>query len=261
MEIITANLIGPTCGNTSLGNELFVCATALALGWDHSDRNTIFKRNAPQPHHKSTILRNLPYGDVPLEKDLYLYNEPTFTFTPIPIKNNICLQGNFQSYKYFEKYEKSIQILMEVPLADKLKYLRDINPYNKILGAIHVRRGDYLALDEHHPVLSIDYYKKAIELMPEVEHWVICSDDIDWCKDNFNFLPSKYFSEGRKDYEDMWIMSLAKYHIIANSTFSWWSAFLSQEKNKKVIYPSTWFGPAKTDHNTCDLFPTNWSKL
>lgn len=258
MEIITANLIGPTHGNTSLGNDLFVIAATLGLGWSNPSKKVIFNKDHIQDHHKNTIMRNLPYGEMP--DILNSYDEPNYTFNEIPLQSNIMLKGYFQSYKYFYKYEKQLQELLEASKFDRIKYMLEINPDKKTLGAIHVRRGDYVTLQDSHPVLSIDYYKKAINRFPEVEHWVICSDEIAWCKDNFNFLPSKYFSEGRKDYEDIWIMSLAKYHIIANSTFSWWSAFLSKEKDKKVIYPSTWFGPAIT-HNTCDLFPTNWSKL
>tara|TARA_B100001758_G_C18415358_1_gene619101 strand:+ start:3871 stop:4653 length:783 start_codon:yes stop_codon:yes gene_type:complete len=260
--MVTAHLLGPTLyepPNSSLGNELFVCMAALAHGWK-TQQDVVFLESEIQSHHKNTIFKNITTSNNIVESSLNIYHEPGFTYTPVPNLNNICLRGYFQSPKYFEDYTTKLQDMFGVGRFDKLSMMTDCNPDKKVLGALHVRRGDYLSMPDFHNVLDIDYYKKAVKEFPEVEHWIICSDDINWCKENFDFIPSKYFSEGRQDYEDIWLMSIAQYHIIANSTFSWWSAWLSKEKDKKVIYPAQWFGPA-INHDTSDLFPSTWRSI
>mgnify|MGYP006172168467 CR=1 FL=1 len=253
--MVTGSLIVDSGGNTSLGNKLFCVATILSLAWDNED-TPVFSEKVG---HKNSIFKNLSYTPINLG-DVSYYDEPSYRFNSIPYQKNIYLRGYFQSYKYFNKYTSRIQILLGIPTLDKFKLLDEVNPDKKYLGALHVRRGDYLYQPDHHPTATLDYYKEAIDRCPEVEHWIICSDDIDWCKDAFSFLPSKYFSEGRSDYEDIWLLSIADTYIIANSTFSWWSAWLSDSNRKKVIYPGNWFGP-KVSHSIQDLIPPTWVRV
>ena len=133
--------------------------------------------------------------------------------------------------------------------------------YSEILNgetcSIHVRRGDYLGLNGHHPVCDLEYYNKSINLFDKNTKFLVFSDDIKWCQENFkgeNFI----FISGNRDFIDIWLMSLCQNNIIANSTFSWWGAWLNQNINKKVIAPSKWFGPLKINHNTQDLIPEAW---
>jgi hypothetical protein len=113
--------------------------------------------------------------------------------------------------------------------------------------------------------LDLDYYKKAISKMSELTGvktddtlFVIFSDDINWCKENFTFLIHTNFIN-EKDYVEMFIMSRCEHNIIANSSFSWWSAFLNTNPNKKVIYPSKWF--LTKNLNTKDLHPKSWVSI
>ena len=125
--------------------------------------------------------------------------------------------------------------------------------------SIHVRRGDYLKLPNHHPVQSLNYLMKGVREMPEDTKFLIFSDDINWCKQNFPNIPDKFiFIEGNSDYEDLLLMSLCKNNIIANSSFSWWAAWLNENVDKKVIAPSKWFGTANSINNTKDLIPETW---
>jgi 5'(3')-deoxyribonucleotidase len=97
--------------------------------------------------------------------------------------------------------------------------------------------------------------------MPKNSIFLIFSDDIEWCKENFPNISDKFiFIEGNKDYEDLYIMSKCKNNIISNSTFSWWGAWLNQNENKKVVAPLKWFG-SSINHNTKDLYCDGWIKI
>ena len=111
--------------------------------------------------------------------------------------------------------------------------------------SIHVRRGDYLKHKnlQTHGLCSLDYYKKAIDYLLDQKsnlNFFVFSDDLEWCKNNFDFVQNIFYCEG-SPIEDFILMSSCKYNIIANSSFSWWSAFLNQNQNKIIIYPNNWF--------------------
>jgi hypothetical protein len=103
--------------------------------------------------------------------------------------------------------------------------------------SLHIRRGDYLT-DASMDVLSIDYYRSAIEKMGINKKYVVFSDDINWCKKNLQFIPKKIFVTRNKDYLDLLTMAKFKYHITANSTFSWWGAYLSGCPAENIISPN-----------------------
>ena len=127
---------------------------------------------------------------------------------------------------------------------------------------LHVRRGDYLALQNFHPVQSDEYYKKALELT-KPENLLVFSDDIDWVKSNLLLDEASVFinhNKGNESYNDMRLMSLCKHHVIANSSFSWWGAYLNSHTKKIVLYPSVWFGEI-VKHDTKDLCPPDWIKI
>jgi hypothetical protein len=118
-----------------------------------------------------------------------------------------------------------------------------------------------LGLQNYHPIQTIEYYQNAIKIIGEENHFVIFSDDIKWCEENFNFLKNKTFISGNTDYEDLYLMSMCKHNIIANSTFSWWGGWLNCNIDKKVIIPSKWFGISNSHLNTNDLYCNKWIKL
>ena len=136
---------------------------------------------------------------------------------------------------------------------------RYLNTPNEICS-IHVRRGDYLTKPNIHPTQTINYYMDAVKLMSPNTLFLVFSDDIGWCKDNFKDFTNIVFIEGNSDYEDLLLMSLCDNNIICNSSFSWWAAWLNQNPNKKVVAPKLWFGSG-LNHNTKDITPENWIEL
>jgi hypothetical protein len=260
MGIISTRLMG------GLGNMMFQIATAHSVAIRDNKEMICDIRDMQIPHKPYTIYTNNILRNVKFSNDLINLNhmgEGGFHYTPIPkIDGNVKLVGHFQSEKYFTNYKTEILKLFEIDDTTK-NYL--LEKYGVIINqdtcSIHIRRGDYLGLPTHHPTQSIDYYKNAIQIVGEKKHFLVFSDDIEWCKENFNFLNNKTFISDNKDYEDLYLMSLCKNNIIANSTFSWWGAWLNNNENKKVIIPSKWFGVYNSHLNTNDLYCDKWIKL
>ena len=159
-------------------------------------------------------------------------------------KKDYNLTNLMHSYQYwYPKYEKDIMNLawnkQLFEIASNLK--EQLFPANKELVSLHIRRGDYL-LPQHHHFCSLDneYYEGALaSYICEIEkyHFVIFSNDITWCKENLIEGDMVTFIEPNSDYVDMILMSLCDHNIIANSSFSWWSAFMNKNPNKKIISP------------------------
>jgi hypothetical protein len=260
MGIISTRLMG------GLGNMMFQIATAHSVAIRDNKEMICDIRDMQIPHKPYTFYTNNILRNVKFSNDLINLNhmgEGGFHYTPIPkIDGNVKLVGHFQSEKYFTNYKTEILKLFEIDDTTK-NYL--LEKYGVIINqdtcSIHIRRGDYLGLPTHHPTQSIDYYKNAIQIVGEKKHFLVFSDDIEWCKENFNFLNNKTFISDNKDYEDLYLMSLCKNNIIANSTFSWWGAWLNNNENKKVIIPSKWFGVYNSHLNTNDLYCDKWIKL
>ena len=124
---------------------------------------------------------------------------------------------------------------------------------------MHIRRTDYVTSNGYHPVQSLDYYQNAIDLIGDYDNLYIFSDDINWCKDNLKFK-NMIFRYGNSDIEDLFLMSMCANNIIANSTFSWWAAWLNERPDKRVISPSKWLGE-QTNLNTNDIIPLDWIKI
>jgi Glycosyl transferase family 11 len=178
------------------------------------------------------------------------------------------LDGYWQSEKYFIDCSKLIRkdFTFKNELDSyNLKLKSKIDKTNSV--SIHIRRGDYvnnLNTNATHGLCSIDYYIKAVNYITErIEspYFFVFSDDIEWAKKNImlNF-PCQFISHniGSKSYLDMQLMSLCKHNVIANSSFSWWGAWLNSNDNKIVIAPRKWFA-VNTD--ICDLIPSNWISL
>lgn len=121
--------------------------------------------------------------------------------------------------------------------------------------AVHVRRGDYITLADHHPPASVAYYRAAIDTLGET-NVLVFSDDIFWTRENLGWTKPMAFVEGNEDYEDLFLMSCCEHHVIANSSFSWWGAYLS--KNPRPIYPRRWYGPAHSVIDASLMFPDRW---
>jgi hypothetical protein len=169
------------------------------------------------------------------------------------------LDGYYQNERYFKEYRENILSLFSIDESTK-NYLTE--KYSDIsfdnTCSIHVRRGNYVERQHFHPLQTVEYYKRAISIIGEKTLFLIFSDDIEWCKINLDFIENKIFISGNLDYQDLYLMSMCNHNIIANSSFSWWGAWLNKHINKKVIYPSHWFnnGPDSTQ-----IGGENWIKI
>lgn len=197
----------------------------------------------------------------------YVY-EKTFTFEPniLKLKSNIYLEGYWQTPQYFEEIETIIR--------QDFTFKEDISIQNKALAqkieatesiAIHIRRGDFLT-NALHNVFEMDYVLKSTQLMleklGEKITFFVFSDDIDWCKDNLNNVNPNiewHYCDGGSAKEDLQLMSSCKHFIVANSSFSWWAAWLSNNINKIVVAPKKWFNDPQKD--TSDLLPNTWIQI
>lgn len=182
------------------------------------------------------------------------------------------LDGWFQSYRYFAEYSEDIQRIFTVQtiVSDQNREMLDtIASAKKNAVSIHVRRGDYVTLDtanKWHGVCSIGYYETAIQSMIE-KIWnpvfFIFSDDITWCKENIHFPDGIQFHfvdyNWKAWHEDLRLMYSCSHHILANSSFSWWWAYLGWNPDKMIIAPKKWL---HTDtFNTQNLIPPSWVLL
>lgn len=179
-----------------------------------------------------------------------VYVEPFFHFNPIPHFTQVDLSGYFQSYKYFTGYESLIKNIFEFSFSTEKYY--DV-------ASIHIRRGDYVTIgNDYHTNLSDYYYQRAMSIV-NASRYLVFSDDIDWCKTKF-VGPQYAFAQGNSPAEDMAMMARCDHNIIANSSFSWWAAYLNKNPSKKIVAPQTWFGP-KLPHDTKDLTPPEWIRI
>lgn len=227
-----------------LGNILFQAATTIALA---------LRNNDTYEFPKTWIDRK--YFNIPEDRfvdKLYFYetyNEQYYHYSKIPYKKNLNINGYVQSYKYFESHSDIIkQLLTPNIITDKQNYT-----------SIHVRRTDYLIHKGCYNILTRDnYYDQAMELSGG-KKFLIFSDDLAYCKNIFGGNEFD-FAEGNHPVKDLSLMLNCSGNIIANSSFSWWGAWLNEVQN--VIAPKIWFGPelAKT-HDTKDLCPNNWIRI
>jgi hypothetical protein len=184
------------------------------------------------------------------------------------LPKNVLLNGYWQSEKYFlnikEQLLNEITPNYEFTLKGKF-YHYEISKSKAV--SIHVRRGDYLNMPsaiDFHGTCSMDYYKSAIlkldEKFSDLKYFIF-SDDINWCKSEFNFLKSPIFIEEepeKKSSQDLFLMSYCKHNIIANSSYSWWAAWLNKSHSKLVIAPKKWFANKLNDSDIC---PETWIRL
>jgi len=268
--MITCNVLGPSeiDGHylAGLGNQMFTVATTIALALDNNDEAVFpdIKRRDWYGNYIDNIFRNLKV-DVDKSFVRCMFQESSWNYKEIPYSPDLCLNGYFQSEKYFKHRRKEILETFKVP-DDMLFYLN--KEYKEILQkdntvAVHIRRGDYLTprLSQYHYAQKPDYYERAMDSFGDDFHFVFFSDDIDWCKETFS-RKGIYFVEGEEDVVDLYLMSMMKHNIIANSTFSWWGAWMNQNPNKRVIAPKKWYGP-KNSHKEYnhDLISSDWEVL
>jgi hypothetical protein len=179
------------------------------------------------------------------------------------------LMGYWQSERYFADVAPTIRkdFTFREPLSGRnLELAAEITSVNAV--SLHVRRGDYVSdpkTTATHRVCSLEYYHSAIKYIAdhvERPHFFVFSDDMDWVKSNLKSqFPLSYVdhNQGADSYNDMRLMSLCHHHIISNSSFSWWGAWLDDRPDKIVIAPKRWFANYEAD--TRDLYCPGWVLL
>lgn len=200
-----------------------------------------------------------------IKEQSLLFNEDIFN-----LKDGQYVEGYFQSEKYFSSIRN---VLLETFIIkhDTSKYLKLIEKKiskSKATCSIHVRRGDFINTKNKniHGNCTLDYYFSAISYIEkridDVSYFIF-SDDIDWVKSNLKLEKTIYIDnfKDRIPHEDIYLMSLCDHNIIANSSFSWWGAWLNKNINKIVIAPKKWFVDENLQNTSTDIFCESWIRI
>ena len=171
----------------------------------------------------------------------------------------VSLYGFFQTEKYFKHIADEIR--EDFSFKDEIK-----NPCKEMINTVedpislHIRRGDFLINNANHNNLTLDYYAKALDKFDSDRNVIIFSDDTQWCKEQELFSNDRFLvSESGDSYVDLCLMSMCSDFIIANSSFSWWGAWLANKGT--VIAPKKWFGPNNAHLDTSDLYIKHWNVI
>jgi len=213
-----------------------------------------------------------------VQERFFHFDEELFNQCP----DNVSLHGFFQSEKYFQHVSDEIR-------KDFTFHDEHLGPCKEMIDSVegepimlHVRRGDpnltdprgfmwsYTQCGDQHPVQPVEYYERALAEFDDDQPVIVFSDSVDWVKEQEFFSgdrflisePQEKYADGSfTPYADLCLMSLCSHAIIANSSMSWWGAWLIANPHKKVIAPRMWFGPAYADKDTKDLYCPNWIVL
>jgi hypothetical protein len=226
----------------------------------------------PKWDYQEFFLNSLPYRELTTDDDVKTLHEGSADYVEVDLPNDKIydLFGYLQSHLWFQPYVKEIFSIFE-PRPEIVDYIKNKYPNHKNKISIHVRRTDYVALQDHHTLLDKNYYDAAIKMFGKDNEFLVFSDDIDWCEENFKEYNCEFVKERphkkellcspedfnarkklapkekdslmykKEDVTELFLMSMCKYNIIANSSFSWWAAYLNKNTDKKVIAPLKWF--------------------
>lgn len=277
-----------------LGNQMFQYALGRKLALKNKDTLKLEIEGLDRANKTGDIYRAFGLGSFNINKNIATENEVMSLKYPYGIiskgwrffsakvlkrnhiifepdvlnwKGNLFLDGYFQSPRYFNDIRD--QLLQDFMLAEALSvtgasFANQMK--NSTSVSIHVRRGDYIknprVLAEF-GVCSLEYYKLAIAHIKQINTnptFFVFSDDIEWVKENLDVGHSVVFVKDKtiSDVQELILMSTCKHNIIANSSFSWWGAWLNNNPDKIVVSPTPWFESAQYDKN---LIPDNWIKL
>lgn len=249
MSVVSCEFLG------RLGNMMMQTAACIGYAKLHNKQWAI-----PANYHHRGIYKFWPklpkYKGNPRKLKTYdVATDEGWAYAPIPyFEGDIKLRGFFQSELYFKHAEKEVREAF--PL--------QIKPINYV--SIHVRRGDYLEHKNDFPPVDMKYITMAIDYM--IDHgqksFLVFSDDIKWCTDHIGhhqYAMNIDFYDGGNEFNALSAMASCQHHIIANSTFSWWGAWLGHNPDKIVVSPShlNWFGHNRVD--TKDLLPPEWHQI
>jgi len=270
-----------------LGNQMFEYAALRGIASHHGYQWCI------PPFHIKGIenyslgecfkLESIKKENLNIMEQFQYVGERFFHFDNLLFENcpdNVSLHGFFQSEKYFKHISEEIKkdyTFLDEHFEPCKKFIEQFEGQDPIM--LHVRRGDpnlvdprgfkwaYVNCSDQHPVQSLKYYENALAEFNDNQPVIVFSDSPEWVKEQDFFSGDRFMisepQEKYKDgsylpYVDLCLMSLCSHAIIANSSMSWWGAWLQSNPNKKVIAPKMWFGPAYSDKDTKDLYCSDW---
>jgi hypothetical protein len=244
-----------------LGNQMFQYATlyAVAKENDYEFGVPYSQKNNTEEYHTFHLPKifNLSAKDSSIINNTKKFAEKRHDFDPdiFSIEDGTDIFGYFQTEKYFKKYKEEIKKEFEFPekISSFCMSFRKTIPNEKVIS-LHVRRGDYLVQQQNHPVCDREYYQEAMNFFNEESCFLIFSDDVPWCIENFSGEKFKIFQNN--DKYSLCMMSLCNGHIIANSSYSWWGAWLGSVEN--VVAPKKWFGESLKHKSVEDTYCDNW---
>lgn len=271
-----------------LGNQMFQYAAARALAEQHATSVVLDLTWFSQPFDSNTTPRFYELNCFDLDASVQKftgtiterlrgklhsyshYNEPHFHFDPKfhTQPDMTVLAGYFQSEKYFVKYRPQLleAFAWQQAPAGKNKQLLAQIAADSASVSIHVRRGDYVANKQaaaFHGAKTLKYYQAGLAYIKKQVSkptLYVFSDDPDWCRTHLKFAEqTHYISHNTQGSEDMRLMKACRHNIIANSSFSWWGAWLNENPDKLVVGPKAWF--AHTQSNTKDVIPAAWHSV
>ena len=270
--------------NGRLGNQMFQYAALRGIadkrGFQWKIPSGDYNHNANYGLFETFKMTNVKQDNIGfingqnVQENDHCFIEEFFTECP----DNITLDGFFQTEKYFDHISDQIR----ADFTFKKGYLEPCKEYIESLDKspifLHVRRTDSIGREQYHPILPISYFEESIKEFPEDTPCFVFTDDLEWCKSQEYFKQDRFmFNENVQRYDyvsmdglgkmqntllpqvDLCLMSLCSGAIIANSSFSWWGAWLQNDRGK-VIAPDykKWFGTSMTHLDTSDIIPDRW---
>ncbi len=268
-----------------LGNQLFQYAAARTLA-DRLNTDLYFDLSGYTPDQERTYelgvfkLRGevMTEGLRGLIKKRIIFNrlanfqEASFAYDSRlqDLKCGVWVKGYFQSERYFLSNQSQIKrdLSLKSSLSPTTQRLENILKADKNSVSLHVRRGDYVSnpnFNAFHGLTSMEYYERGVDLVaqkiPNLKLYIF-SDDPEWVSQNMKFkYPYTVMQANPPDrgFEDLYLMSLCRNHILANSSFSWWGAWLAKNDEQIVVAPKKWFQAAHMDDR--DLVPPTWNRI
>ncbi len=263
----------PICNNYiggfgRLGNQMFQYASLRGIAENRGFSWTLHPSSGHDDKEGHLLfeafkLTNLHIDQIrPIDPNLLIAEELVFHFNEFLFNNcpdNVSLTGYFQSDLYFKHIKDSIieDFCFKDHITNKALSILD-NIGSRDFVSLHVRRGDFVEKQSYHPLCSLDYYQRAIDIFDKETRFLVFSDDMNWVKSQTFFHSGNYMPiTTNNHFVDLCLMTMAYGHIIANSSFSWWGAWLACN-SALVVAPSNWFGPSYPHINTKDLYPVEW---
>lgn len=242
--------------NGRLGNQMMTIAATIGLA-RKNNLIPVFPAWAYERYFETPLI-HVSMNENNVQEKGFLYED-------LPVKNGDNLVGYFQSEKYWANSKEEVlrQFKFKKNMIDFFTDRHTVGRlFEKEVIGIHIRRGDYVD-NPNYVNLPIEYYTGAFKkYFPELKerNILIVSDDIDYVKSVFPVGDNVYYSVGRADIDDLCLLSLCSHWIIANSTFSWWGAYLgSNQRGGTVVAPANYFeGPMKETHPLTDFYPEGW---